>query len=67
MKPHLTKKKKGSIPIKVDPSDFIKIKNVPIERDYELLEPLGQGSFGKVFKAVSKASGEIRAVKILDR
>jgi len=34
--------------------------------EYELLHPVGRGSFGEVFKGIDKRSGETVAVKIID-
>ncbi len=35
------------------------------EEEFEIIEPLGDGSFGFVFKAFHKKSGKILAVKII--
>jgi len=34
-----------------------------LDKDYDVLGPLGEGAFGKVYKAQTKASGELVAVK----
>ena len=34
--------------------------------DFELLEVIGRGSFGTVYKGFAKDSGEIVAVKVVD-
>jgi serine/threonine protein kinase len=33
---------------------------------YELLERIGKGSFGEVYKSFAKETGEIVAVKVVD-
>ena len=39
-----------------------------VSQDYDLVEPpLGEGAFGKVMKAVHRASGLERAVKIIEK
>jgi len=36
-----------------------------ISDDYEFLEKIGEGAFGKVYRVICKASGKPRAVKLL--
>jgi serine/threonine protein kinase len=45
-------------------SDIISEKSDP-EKVFELLDTLGQGSYGSVSKALHKETGELYAVKIL--
>jgi serine/threonine protein kinase len=45
--------------------DNIIISEEDPEDLFELLEQLGEGSFGQVFKALHKETGNIVAVKIL--
>jgi serine/threonine protein kinase len=54
MKSAQTNSKLNSIISEEDPEDL-----------FELLEQLGEGSFGQVFKALHKETGNIVAVKIL--
>jgi calcium-dependent protein kinase len=42
-------------------------KDGPVSRFYHLKETLGEGSFGKVRKAVVKATGAVRAVKEISK
>ena len=43
------------------------IKSFNFEEHYEMLEKLGQGRFGKVSKCKKKSSGEIFAVKVINK
>ena len=43
------------------------IKSFNFEEHYEILEKLGQGHFGKVSKCKKKSSGEIFAVKVINK
>lgn len=45
-------------------ADLISAKNDP-EQVYELLDILGQGSYGSVHKALHKQTGQLYAIKIL--
>ena len=36
-------------------------------RDFEIIELIGEGSFGKVFKATKKGSGKIYAMKAMKK
>ena len=45
-------------------ADLITDKNDP-ENVFELLDILGQGSYGSVYKALHKQKGELFAIKIL--
>ncbi len=42
-----------------------KVKNY--EQKYELMDVIGSGSFGKVYKAKVKGEDEYRAIKIIDK
>lgn len=44
----------------------IKIKTVPIEKDYEQIKFLGEGAFGKVYLMKHRTSEQLRAVKVQD-
>ena len=46
------------------------IKNIAtssFEKDYEVLSDLGKGAYAWVRKAKSRLTGQLRAVKIIDR
>jgi serine/threonine protein kinase len=45
-------------------ADLISEKNDP-EEVFEILDVLGQGSYGSVSKALHKETGELYAIKIL--
>lgn len=49
--------------IQIDPKKFMKIKTTPVINDYELINEVGKGGFGSVFKAREKKSSQLRAVK----
>ena len=51
----------------IRPSTFIKSRVADIATDYEFCELLGSGAFAQVKRAVHKASGNIRAIKILHK
>ena len=37
-----------------------------VEAHYTVLETIGEGSYGKVIKAVHKETGEVRAIKFIE-
>jgi serine/threonine protein kinase len=39
----------------------------PVKKDFALGELLGKGSFGDVYRAISRRNGELVAVKLMDR
>ena len=38
-----------------------------VEAQYDVLETIGEGSYGKVVKAVHRDTGEIRAIKFIEQ
>ncbi|PYD07342.1 hypothetical protein DND47_31040 [Pseudomonas syringae pv. syringae] len=40
--------------------------NYDWEDSYELIEKIGQGSFGEVYRALEKATGKPVAIKLID-
>ena len=59
---HLDEKKKSSDPV-VSSTEIVKIESS--KEIYEFHEKLGKGSFGRVYKATYKPTGEILAVKVI--
>lgn len=53
--------------LSISPSKMARpsVMNNSLERDYEILEKLGEGSFGVVKKCLHKPTGQFRALKIL--
>ena len=51
----------------IRPSTFIKSRLADISTDYEFCELLGSGAFAQVKRAIHKASGNSRAIKILHK
>lgn len=51
----------------INKSKFVGEKKTRITDDYELLEVLGEGSFGRVRKCKNKCSNRICAVKIIKK
>lgn len=48
-------------------SDLITVTEASFSKEYELMEKLGEGTYGQVFKAKHKATEELRAVKIMKK
>jgi len=48
-------------------ADFIQKLNVNIADEYDLQDDLGIGSYGKVKRAISKKTGQVRAIKIVPK
>jgi hypothetical protein len=58
--------------VKTAPQSFFEIQEDSADGDtladrYQMLEELGSGSFGVVYKAIEKATGEIVAIKHVRR
>lgn len=54
-------------PVSINVADFIQISERPITDYYEFKEKIGEGSFGNVYRAICKRSGEERAIKVLKK
>ena len=44
--------------------DFISSKGIDPEQEFDLIELIGQGNYGKVYKVLHKKTGKIYAAKI---
>lgn len=54
--------------IEIDPKRFITIRLDPLRFSYTIIQKIGQGSFGMVFKAESVSQkGEYRAIKQIEK
>lgn len=58
---------KKAYTIKIEAQKFYYAKNYPVEYDYEILEKLGSGAYGQVYKVRQRKSGLIRAMKEIDK
>ncbi|CAB9507571.1 MAP kinase-activated protein kinase 2 (Fragment) [Seminavis robusta] len=66
--PNKRRQKKPRKSIKIAARDFVTRKvNQNLEDDYEIMEMLGEGGFGEVYRAIHRATGSERAVKVLPR
>lgn len=46
---------------------FYQIKETPVEQYYLLEKKIGEGSFGSVYRAKCKKTGETKAIKVLKK
>ena len=53
--------------IKINKSDFVRMKEDNIFEEYELKEKLGEGAYGSVYKVQQKATNYLRAVKAIKK
>lgn len=53
--------------IRVEQNKFFKPKYYPIEDDYEILEKLGSGAYGVVYKIKNKQTNDIRSMKEIEK
>ncbi len=53
--------------LKIPRSSIIIQNRTQLEQDYEMREKIGEGSFGTVFTATHKLSGDTRAIKVVER
>lgn len=54
-------------PIQVPKGAFVKFREENIEQNYVFLEKIGEGSYGKVFKALHRKQKTFRAIKVLKK
>ena len=60
-----TQSKKTSL--KIDKSNFIRMKSKSLFSEYEIQEKLGEGTYGCVYKVLQKTTSFLRAVKAIKR
>lgn len=53
--------------IEIRPDNFITVKKLNIEKYYQFLSKIGEGTYGNVMKALCLKTNQLRAVKILKR
>ena len=63
---NFTNKKNPTI-IRIDKSDFVRMKEDNIFDEYELKEKLGEGAYGSVYKVQQKFTNYLRAVKAIKK
>ena len=54
-------------PVRIKKENFIKFKNLDISKNYNFLEKIGEGTYGNVYKAINKQTGQLRAIKVLKK
>ena len=59
--------KKNQALIRIDKSDFVRMKEDNIFDEYELKEKLGEGAYGSVYKVQQKFTNYLRAVKAIKK
>lgn len=51
--------------LRLSPSNYIMLVRGQLTANYEVLEKIGEGGYGTVWRAKHKSSGQLRAVKTL--
>ena len=51
----------------IEQEQFIVMKKTPIKDDYELTKKIGKGAYGSVYRSKEKSSGELRAIKVIEK
>ena len=64
--PNFSNKKNQTL-IRIDKSDFVRMKEDNIFDEYELKEKLGEGAYGSVYKVQQKSTNYLRAVKAIKK
>ena len=59
--------KKNQALIRIDKSDFVRMKDDNIFDEYELKEKLGEGAYGSIYKVQQKYTNYLRAVKAIKK
>ena len=53
--------------LKVNKESFVTINKGDITRSYEIIKKIGEGAYGKIYKVRNKQSGDIRAMKQIQK
>lgn len=53
----------STINLSIKPETFITLRSCAVNADYDFIDLLGVGSYGKVHKAVHRTTGQVRAIK----
>lgn len=58
---------KMSTVMKIQTQNLFKSKTTPVENDFVIIEKIGSGAYGQVFKVRQISNGMIRAMKVLNK
>ena len=63
----MRKRTKKNYTIKIDKSNFVRLKANNFFDEYDLKEKLGEGSFGTVYKVIQRKTNYLRAMKAIKK